>query len=120
MEAVLDREIAFSPEPPDSAGASSSVAELRRRAFERFERLGFPGPRDEAWRYTGVQPITGTNWTLTPRRPRLSTSAQEGVRVRILPASVRELPADLSSIAAFQENAFAALNTAFLGEVVVV
>ena len=80
------------------------LAGRRAAALERYQSLSVPTNRDEAWRYTGVQPITGTNWTLTPRRPRLSTSAQEGVRVWILPASVRELPADLSSIAATDWN----------------
>jgi Fe-S cluster assembly protein SufD len=30
------------------------LRELRRDAMGRFERLGFPTPRDEAWRYTSV------------------------------------------------------------------
>jgi Fe-S cluster assembly protein SufD len=36
------------------------LAELRRRAFARFEELGFPTPRMEAWKYTGVAPIART------------------------------------------------------------
>jgi len=30
---------------------------LRTRALERFQRVGFPSPKDEAWKYTNVGPI---------------------------------------------------------------
>jgi Fe-S cluster assembly protein SufD len=33
---------------------------LRREAMERFETLGFPTTRDEAWKYTSVAPIART------------------------------------------------------------
>ena len=47
-----------------TAAASPAVAELRRRAFERFTALGFPTTRDEAWRFTNVAPIAGTAFAL--------------------------------------------------------
>ena len=47
-----------------TAPVPASVAELRRRAFERFTALGFPTPRDEAWRFTNVAPIAGTAFAL--------------------------------------------------------
>ena len=119
MEAALDRETVFCPEPPLLAGIAPPIARLRRSAFERFERLGFPQPKNEAWRYTGLQPITGINWGLARRPPRLSCPP-DGVRVWTLSRAARDLPADLSSIAPFEENAFAALNTAFLEEAVIV
>ena len=34
------------------------VREFREASFERFQRLGFPGPKAEAWKYTSVGPIT--------------------------------------------------------------
>ncbi len=36
------------------------VKALRRAGIERFQALGFPTPRQEAWRLTNVAPIAGT------------------------------------------------------------
>ena len=36
------------------------LQQLRSGALEQFEVLGFPGPRDEAWRFTSVAPIVET------------------------------------------------------------
>jgi len=38
-------------------GAASWTAPLRRLALDRFAELGYPTPRDEAWKYTSVAPI---------------------------------------------------------------
>jgi len=35
---------------------------LRRTAIETFSSLGFPGPRDEEWRFTNVGPIAETRF----------------------------------------------------------
>ena len=34
------------------------LRQIRSSAISRFTELGFPTPRDEAWRFTNVQPIT--------------------------------------------------------------
>jgi Fe-S cluster assembly protein SufD len=47
-----------------SGNGRSWISELRQEAIGRFEELGFPTTRDEAWRYTSVTPITGTPFTL--------------------------------------------------------
>lgn len=39
------------------AGAPSWLRELRRGAAARFAEVGFPTPREEAWKYTDVTPI---------------------------------------------------------------
>jgi Fe-S cluster assembly protein SufD len=36
---------------------AGSLAEKRRAAFARFETLGFPTRRDEAWRFTNLRPL---------------------------------------------------------------
>ncbi|WP_213302609.1 Fe-S cluster assembly protein SufD [Paraburkholderia sacchari] len=41
----------------------------RRRAFERFETLGFPGTQLEAWKYTNVTPIAQPCWHFVPAHP---------------------------------------------------
>jgi Fe-S cluster assembly protein SufD len=87
------------------------VRELRERAFARFAELGFPTRHDEEWRFTNVTPIARTNF-------------QRGYwdRLLIYPEPVVELTegeaeAHLGRYAAFDENPFTALNTAFLGDV---
>ncbi len=42
------------------------LADLRRRAFERFCALGIPTTRLERWRFTNVAPIGGTAFALAP------------------------------------------------------
>jgi Fe-S cluster assembly protein SufD len=39
---------------------------LRRSAIERFAAQGFPGAREEDWRFTNLGPITSRNFTLAP------------------------------------------------------
>ncbi len=41
-----------------------SLTALRGSAFERFSQLGFPGRRDEEWRFTNVAPIAQTAFRL--------------------------------------------------------
>jgi Fe-S cluster assembly protein SufD len=50
------------------------LAELRRSAIERFSELGFPTTRDEDWKYTSVDPITGLDFDFAPpSRNRITT-----------------------------------------------
>ena len=107
MEAVaLER--GFSPEPPAFAGEPAWLERRREEAFSRFETLGFPTPKDEAWRYTGLQPITGTAWNRVSRGPRLDGPLPAGARLR----SLADVERQLARTADFELNAFAALNTA--------
>ena len=38
------------------------VTEMREQAQARFDRIGFPSTRDEAWRFTNTEPITSIEW----------------------------------------------------------
>ncbi len=49
---------------------------VRRAAMERFARTGFPGTRDEEWRFTPVAPIALGRWRLPNGTPATVTSAQ--------------------------------------------
>lgn len=40
----------------------ADLLERRREAFDRFAVAGFPGPKDEEWRFTPVAPIARTEW----------------------------------------------------------
>ncbi|HJU53252.1 MAG TPA: Fe-S cluster assembly protein SufD [Pyrinomonadaceae bacterium] len=42
--------------------APSWVVRLRESAFNSFERLGFPTPRQEEWKYTNVAPLVKANF----------------------------------------------------------
>jgi Fe-S cluster assembly protein SufD len=111
MEAVAEKEKidkGFVPEAPAFTGEPGWLAALRREAFGRFESLGFPSAKDEAWRYTGLQPITETAWRRAGRAPWLARPLPDGVRL----LSLSEAEGRLGRIAAFDRNAFTALNTA--------
>lgn len=119
MEAVAVQK-EFAPEFDELSGAPEWLGNLRRSAFARFEELGFPASGNEAWRYTGLQPITGTPWTPARRAPKLRSAAPSGVRFRRLSeVSFGEVEPALARIARPEHNAFVALNTAFLDDAVV-
>jgi Fe-S cluster assembly protein SufD len=40
---------------------------LREASFARFEALGFPGPKSEAWKYTQLAPLTKLDFRLPKR-----------------------------------------------------
>jgi Fe-S cluster assembly protein SufD len=109
MEAIaLERTAAFAPEPPAFSGEPAWLPALRRQAFARFESLGFPTAKDEAWRYTGLQPVTETAWRRADRAPRLAKPLPDGARLLAL----ADVGARLGRIAEFDTSAFTALNTA--------
>jgi Fe-S cluster assembly protein SufD len=43
-------------------GEAAWLLDLRRKAFARFQSLGFPSPQDERWKYTNPGPITRIPW----------------------------------------------------------
>ncbi len=47
-----------------TAPSPGGIADLRRRAFERFAALGIPTTRLERWRFTNIAPIANTAFTL--------------------------------------------------------
>jgi Fe-S cluster assembly protein SufD len=69
------------------AGGPAWLVRLRRQGRERFEKLGFPAPKLEEWKYTSVQPITRTAWS--PATGRLLAPASEAaIASRRLPGAV--------------------------------
>jgi Fe-S cluster assembly protein SufD len=54
----------------ESIGAEQSwLRELRQQALARFMSLGFPGPKDEAWKYTRVRALAETVFTPVASSP---------------------------------------------------
>jgi len=120
MEAVaVEREKGYAPRFSRVPGEPRFLADLRERAFARFEELGFPTPKNESWRSTGLQPITGTDWTARARGLSLSSPLPAGVRALPLAEALAAAEPHLARIAPFDDSAFAALNTALFDETVV-
>jgi Fe-S cluster assembly protein SufD len=81
---------------------------LRERAFARFAELGFPTTKNEEWRFTNAAPIARTNYRVhyPDRLIQLPDPVQK--------LTDAEAEGHLGRYASFDENAFVALNTAFL------
>lgn len=48
--------------------AETPVHQMRRDAFQNFEKLGFPTKRHEEWKYTNLKPILKNDYKLFPKR----------------------------------------------------
>jgi Fe-S cluster assembly protein SufD len=88
------------------ATATSELADIRKRAAERFEAHGFPTTREEEWRFTNVAPIAKTHFA----------TAGPSVTGHSLRAALERHPElieeHLGRYATYQSNPFVALNTA--------
>jgi Fe-S cluster assembly protein SufD len=124
-----------------------ALADLRRRAIDRFATLGFPTGAEEEWRFTDVSPIAETafaapngvdaskladlakgplkacQFTFIDGRfaPSLSSlklpkSVAAGSLASFLAEDPKRVEPHLARHASFEKNAFAALNTAFVGD----
>jgi Fe-S cluster assembly protein SufD len=93
------------------------IQRLREAAFQRFSELGFPTTHDEEWRFTNVAPIARATFRVG--------YADEGITIGsndrgIENPNAAEVADHLGHYASFQQNAFVALNTAFLDAVLTV
>ncbi|MEW6744837.1 MAG: Fe-S cluster assembly protein SufD [Planctomycetota bacterium] len=52
------------------------VLDLRRKAIERFEQIGFPTKRHEEWRYTDLSPLKSHRFLLVERVEQMPETAQ--------------------------------------------
>ncbi len=120
------------------------LRELRRQAFARFCELGFPTIHDEDWRFTSVQAITNAAFEFAPAAHGVTAAALEAYRLpeaacqlvfvnnrfapelsvvpplpgKVVATSLKAALADaeqhLSRHEDFRDDAFTALNTAFI------
>jgi Fe-S cluster assembly protein SufD len=129
--------------------ASAWPHPLRAQAMERFAELGFPGPRDEDWKFTSLAPLAQIPFKLAADAdcdPDLlrslgvdRTDAQTVVFCNGKLSPARALPTGvvvaqlaggedhraflepyLGQVARSEARPFVALNTAFLGDVALV
>ena len=68
MTATLLREFAALADA-QTAESPEWLEPVRRAAMDRFAQTGFPGPREEEWRFTPVAPIAQGNWRLFTGAP---------------------------------------------------
>ena len=117
---TLPAEAAFAPDftaGRDGARAPRFLEELRKQGRGRFEALGFPTGKTEAWRFTSVRPITQVPWERSTREAtRPPQALPQGVRIRRISEAVAAVEPHLGRIAGLEDNAFAALNTALFGD----
>jgi Fe-S cluster assembly protein SufD len=104
-------------------GAAPAVQRLRKAAVARFAEMGFPGPRDEEWRFTPVASLAKTPFRLPPAGGQRfdvdgNRSLPEGVLVGSLAEALEKHPQlvepHLARHADYKRHVFVALNTAFL------
>ena len=93
----LDQHLAPARHLP--AGAPAFVRALRERGMARFTALGFPTTKVEDWKYTNIAPIARETFALAPE-------GVEGAAALVEP--------HLGALAAIEDDAVAALNTAFV------
>lgn len=64
-------------------GSNATLQGLRREAFDRFARLGFPTQKHEAWKYTNIRAALQHDYRvqLRPEIPALTKEALAGYRI---------------------------------------
>jgi Fe-S cluster assembly protein SufD len=114
----LERELA--------AAGTPALHRLRKAAAARFAELGFPGPRDEEWRFTPLAPLARIPFEPAPH-DRVGDSCSfripsvpKGVIVCRLSEAMHKHAAliepHLARYADWKKHPFVALNTAFVCE----
>src|SRR5947209_9452140 len=128
MTALMDEKdtylSAFSRFERAHSGDRPALVKLRQEAIERFAALGFPTLEDEDWRFTPLAALTRVPFRLAgPGEPPFEPKGAplpDGVIVCTLARALADHPElvepHLARHADFEEHAFAALNTAFLGD----
>ena len=117
----MERELAASGTP--------AVHRLRKAAAASFAEMGFPGPRDEEWRFTPVAPLTQVPFEPASVNNMGFAGGLGGSQDRALPKGVivcglatamekhaALIEPHLARHADWKKHPFTALNTAFLRE----
>jgi Fe-S cluster assembly protein SufD len=114
----MERELAASGTP--------TVHRLRKAAMARFVELGFPGPRDEEWRFTPVaslarvpfEPAAAEKIHIEMKSPTGNESLPNGVVICDLAEAMEKhsglVEPHLARHADWKKHPFTALNTAFI------
>jgi len=104
----------------NEAAASAAV---RSAAFEHFAALGFPAPRDEAWKYTSLRRLETRSFSPGDKAALSTGVVPAGIRVRTLAAAIADgepQGALLRVPTGGGTERFAALNAALCADALVV
>ncbi|WGH74406.1 Fe-S cluster assembly protein SufD [Tenacibaculum tangerinum] len=63
-EKILSSYVAFE----DSVNINSDLHDIRAKAFQNFEKLGFPTKKLEAWKYTSLNSVLKEDYSIFPDR----------------------------------------------------
>jgi Fe-S cluster assembly protein SufD len=101
----------------EKAPAAPAIARLRQAGIAAFGQLGFPGPRDEDWKFTSLAPLHRHAFPHEAAPPVLP-AAPQGAVVCSLAEGLAKHGAEpfLGRIADHRSLPLVALNTAFLSE----
>jgi len=69
--------IAFAELERRLAGQPAWLRELRRAAWDKFAAVGLPGPTDEDWRFTRIDPIVQTAFAVPEHDPAWGVTAKD-------------------------------------------
>jgi Fe-S cluster assembly protein SufD len=114
---------AFADFEREQGGAAPPwLRRLYKAAIARFDQLGFPGPRNEDWKFTSVAPLARQSWRLPPADGSPTAEAPPGLPSGVLVTSLADAIArhpelvepHLGHFADYKDLPFTALNTAFL------
>ena len=61
-EKIVSSYVAFE----DGVNINSDIHEIRTDAFQKFEKLGFPSKKQEAWKYTSLNTILKEDYSIFP------------------------------------------------------
>lgn len=70
-EKIVSSYVAFE----DGVNINSDVHEIRSKAFQNFEKLGFPNKKMEAWKYTSLNSILKEDYSIFPDKEHAVTLA---------------------------------------------
>ena len=71
-EKIVSSYVAFE----DGVNMNSDVHEIRSKAFQNFEKLGFPSKKIEAWKYTSLNAVLREDYCLFPNKRKTVTLPQ--------------------------------------------
>ena len=71
-EKIVSSYVAFE----DGVNMNSDVHEIRSKAFQNFEKLGFPSKKIEAWKYTSLNAVLREDYCLFPNKKKTVTLPQ--------------------------------------------
>jgi Fe-S cluster assembly protein SufD len=112
MMAVTEQTGAWLAEFTAQTAAAPGIQRLREAGFQRFAELGFPTTHDEEWRFTNVAPIARAAFRVGRAGRLVKAPGRLG--------NLEDALGKLKHAPHFENNAFVALNTAFLDDVTVI